>query len=288
MSIKSILVPLDGSDESIAVLDTALIIARRFDARIKVIHVKPRTEGNLPYMLQSLPARLKKSVIAEADKKNDEQAGLIKRRFEAFCKKNKVEIVDGADGDGVVAMWHEETGSTVEVLIKHARVADAIATFRPRVTSSRLRRSPAGENLEAIMMRAGRPIVLVPPKWSPHKVSHAALAWNESLEATRAMAMTMPWLSQMKRVTLIVSRKRKENVPEVLQYLSLHGVKAKVKYLSANIKSVGQGILDVCTDNEVEFLVMGGFSRARSRQLVLGGVTHHLLAKANVITVMVH
>ena len=37
--IKVILVPVDGSDHSAEVLDTALVIAKRFDSHIKVVHV---------------------------------------------------------------------------------------------------------------------------------------------------------------------------------------------------------------------------------------------------------
>ena len=37
--IKIILVPLDGSDSSAEALDTALVVAGRFNAHIKAVHV---------------------------------------------------------------------------------------------------------------------------------------------------------------------------------------------------------------------------------------------------------
>ena len=288
MTIKSILVPLDGSDESFAVLDTALVIANRFDAKIKAIHVRPISAESLPFQFDPLPAKLKKSVIEETEKQSKETARQIQNHFVVFCKNHSVEIGNSLNDADVGAVWHEEVGDTVEVLVHHGRLCDVIATFRPLRSSTRLRRSPAGANLEALMLRAGRPILMVPPKWMAHKVSHAAIAWNESLEVSRALAMTMPWLSQMDQVTIIVSRKRKDRVPELREYLSLHGVKSKVKYLPAKAQSVGAAILSCCTESNVEFLVVGGFSHTRSRQLLFGGVTQHLLKHSSVITVMVH
>ena len=288
MTIKSILVPLDGSDESFAVLDTALVIANRFEARIKAIHVRPISAESLPFQFDPLPAKLKKSVIQETEKQSKENARQIRNQFVVFCKNHKIKIGDSLGDEGVGAIWHDEMGDTVEVLVRHGRLCDVIATFRPRKSNARLRRSPAGANLEALMLRAGRPILMVPPRWAAHKVGHAAIAWNESLEVSRALAMTMPWLVQMDQVTVIVSKKRKGSVPDLRDYLSLHGVKSKVKYLPAKAKSVGEAILDCCTENGVEFLVVGGFSRTRSRQLLFGGVTHHLLMNSSVITVMVH
>lgn len=288
MTIKSILVPLDGSEESLNVLDTALVVANRFDARIKAVHVRPAAGDVLPFELDYVSEKLKKGVVEAAMKKADEDSRAVRDQFETFCGKHGIRIGESLSEPGIGAVWREEAGDTMEVLIRHGRLCDVIATFRPRKTAGRLRRSPAGETLEAMMMRAGRPILMVPPEWTARKVAHAAVAWNESLEATRALAMTMPWLSQMDRVSIIVSRKRERGVPDLVEYLTLHGVPSQVEFLPEKTKSVGKAILDCCQGNKVEFLVVGGFSHARSKQLVFGGVTRHLLAHSNVITVMVH
>lgn len=286
MSIKSILVPLDGREESFQVLDTALVVANRFDASIRAIHVMP--EESLPFQFDPLPARLKETVLAESEKRSRENAQGIEEQFRSFCVKHDIAVDETLTAGKRSAVWQVETGDITEVLIREARFCDVVATFRPRKLDARLRRSPAGENLEALLMRGGRPILLVPPKWTARKVSHAAIAWNESREASLALAMTMPWLRQMEEVSIIVARKRKATMPGLCEYLSLHGVNAKVKYLPSKIKSAGEAILQSCKENGVEFLVVGGFSHTRSRQLIFGGVTQHLLKNANVITVMVH
>jgi nucleotide-binding universal stress UspA family protein len=287
MSIKSILVPLDGTEASFSALDTALVVADRFNAKIKAIHVRLKAE-DLPFELDYVPAKLKRNVIEETDKKSREQARVIQHRFNAFCGNHHIKAGDSLSDDGVGARWYEEAGSVSEVLIRHGRLCDVIATSRPDRKKGTLLRSPAGETMESLLMRVGRPILMVPPDWPARKVGRAAVAWNESLEASRALAMTMPWLAEMDEVTVIVGRKREQSVPLLCEYLSLHGVNSTVKYLPSRIKSAGQAILDCCTDNGIEMLVVGGFSHARARQLVFGGVTRFLLTNSNVITVMVH
>lgn len=287
MTVKSILVPLDGSDAGFAVLDTALIIANRFNAKIKGMHIRPKT-GNLPYELDYVPEKLKQSVVAEAERAGRENARIVHDRFTEYCVKHGITVGEDLTEDSVGAVWREETGSVAEVLIRHGRLCDVVAAARPARKKGSVLRSPAGENMESLLLRAGRPILMVPPGWSAHKVERAAFAWNESLEASRALAMTMPWLTQMDEVTVLLSRKREAGIPELTEYLSLHGVSANVKFLPDRPKSVGQAILDSCAESAVEMLIVGGFSHARSRELVFGGVTRHLLTNADLITVMVH
>jgi nucleotide-binding universal stress UspA family protein len=47
-------------------------------------------------------------------------------------------------------------------------------------------------------------------------------------------------------------------------------------------------MLNVCAEEESGFLVVGGFSHARARELLFGGVTRHLLTHSNIPTLMVH
>jgi len=287
MSVKSIIVPLDGSDASFRVLDTALIISRRFDAKITGIHVRIKAD-DLPFELDYVSAGLKQTVIEKADRKSTDESRIIRDQFTKFCGKYNIEVGDSITDADVGAVWQEESGNVAEVLIRYGRLCDVIATARPSRTKGSLLRSPVGENTEALLMRAGRPVLMVPPGWPARKVERAAVAWNESLEVSRALAMTMPWLGEMDEVDIIVARKRERSVPALAEYLSLHGVKSKARFLPPGIKPVGQAILDCCEENGIEMLVVGGFSHTRSRQLVFGGVTRFLLANSNIITVMVH
>ena len=59
--IKVILVPVDGTEHSAEVLATALIIAKRFDSHIKVVHVREHVPGTLHVRRYSLKTIAKSS-----------------------------------------------------------------------------------------------------------------------------------------------------------------------------------------------------------------------------------
>jgi len=285
MSIETILVPMDGSSTCAEVLDTAWVVAKRFDAHIEALHVMPPpTEG---FLFPQLPARLRETVAEEAAKDAEEKATEVKAIFDAFCERHKVKLADKPTS-GPTAQWLTEIGHVNEVLVRRARLTDMVAATRPERHPAALRRSPVGDVLEALIIESGRPVLLVPPGWAARKCEHAAFAWNESAEAARALAMVMPWLKQMGMISVLVSKKREASAKALLEYLGWHGVNAHLQWLDGKGDSAKEAITTVCSEINAEFLIVGGFSSARARQRLFGGVTTHLLTHANIITVMVH
>jgi nucleotide-binding universal stress UspA family protein len=247
----------------------------------------PDPAGAEGYYFSQVPTKLRGIVAEQAAKDAEQKAAKVKVIFDDFCQRNNVEVTN-RPGSGPSADWATATGYVNEVLTRRARLVDVVAMPRPRIRSSAVLRSPAGETLEALIVESGRPILLVPPGWSARRCEHAAFAWNESLEASRALAMVMPWLPQMSAVSVLASRKREASARLLLNYLAWHGVKAEIQWLDNRGKSPKHAIDNVCAEIGADFLVVGGFSRARARQRLFGGVTSHLLSSTNIITVMVH
>jgi nucleotide-binding universal stress UspA family protein len=282
--IKIILVPLDGSERSAAVLDSALVIARRFDAHIKAVHVRER--GSEPFLFAEMPDKLREQFMAMNSKMSGSVADTVRDQFKEFCKRGKVKVTRKPSSvKQVSASLHVCEGDPGTVLDKESRLADLIAMSRP--AAHRIGGRAVGELHETLMLHSGRPLLIVPPDWQPHRVDHAAIGWNDSVEASRALAITLPWLVQMKKVSVLASKKREESAGEVVEYLKRHGCKADY-HLMASGGNVGKKMLAACGDIGAEFLVIGGFSHTRTRQLLFGGVTSYLLGNTNIITVMAH
>lgn len=282
--IKIILVPVDGSERSAEVLDTALIIAQRFDAHIKVVHVCEA--GNEPFMFAEMPASLRKEFDKVNRQVTSDVVEAIKQQFDDFCEKGKVKITSKPSGDkGVSASLHILEGDAQTLLDRESRLVDVIAMSRP--VKHRIGGPGVGELHESLMMHSGRPVLIVPPGWTAHRADRAAIGWNDSVEASRALALTLPWLMQMKQVTVLVSKKREASAAGVVEYLERHGCKADHKVFSSG-GNVGKKMLAACDEIDAEFLVVGGFSHTRTRQRFFGGVTSYLLANTDIITVMAH
>jgi len=289
MAIKTILVPLNGSDSAYNVLETALVIADRFQAHISAIHVSQSSLQSATYVFASIPKALRESVEEEGKKALNRQADEIRSKFESFCRDHEISIVDKpGQGNGVTGSWIHEFGSVNDTLIDYARLNDVTAFSRPERKENVIHRGVLGDTLQAVMLEAGRPMIVVPPQWQARPCEHAVIGWNHSQEASRALSMTIPWLLQMKKVTIVVSRQRENKGSRMQEYLSWHGIDSEIEVLNRGSKSAGERILEICDSVGGDFLVVGGYSTARAKERLFGGVTNHLLATSNVITAVVH
>lgn len=285
--IKIILVPVDGTERSADVLDTALVIANRFDAHIKVVHV--REHASEPFMFSGMPASYREEFARMSSKAIDSVVATVRAQFNTFCEQGGVKITrKPSTSQEITASLHVLEGDAETVLDRESRLVDVIAMSRP--TKHRIGGTGVGELHESLMLHSGRPVLIVPPtpEWKAHRVDHAAIGWNDSVEASRALCMTLPWLAQMKKVSVLVSKKREQGVGEVVDYLKRHGCKADYHVLSGGGTNVGKKMLGTCAEIGAEFLVVGGFSHTRARQRLFGGATSYLLTNTDIITVMAH
>jgi nucleotide-binding universal stress UspA family protein len=285
--IKIILVPVDGTERSADVLDTALVVANRFGAHIKVVHIREHTSE--PFMFGGMPASYREEFARMSSKAVDSVVETVRGQFNAFCKQGGVKITrKPSASQQITASLHVLEGDAETVLGRESRLVDVIAMSRP--TKHRIGGPGVGELHESLMLHSGRPVLIVPPapEWKPHRADHAAIGWNDSVEASRALCMTLPWLAQMKKVSVLVSKKREADVGEVLDYLKRHGCKANYQVLSGAGTNIGKRMLGTCAEIGAEFLVIGGFSHTRTRQRLFGGVTSYLLTNTDIITVMAH
>ena len=282
--IKVILVPVDGTERSAEVLDTALVIARRFDSHIKVIHVRERVHE--PYMFGGIPKNYREEFARMSLKAVDSTVDTVRDQFNDFCKQGVKITRKPSAAKEVTASLHVLEGDSETLLAQESRLVDVIAMSRP--TKHRIGGPGVGELHESLMLHSGRPVLIVPPEWKARRADHAAIGWNDSVEASRAVCMTLPWLTQMKKVTVLVSKKREARVGEVIDYLKRHGCKVDYKVLDGRGSNVGKKMLATCSEIGAEFLVVGGFTHTRTRQRLFGGVTSHLLSDTDIITVMAH
>lgn len=283
MTIKKILVPLDSNQLNQPVLDTALAGARRFQAHLEVLYVRPNPREMLPYATLGMSDAMKQTVIDAAQRSGAEIARQARAAFEKFCRDNNVTMIDKPPvTDKVCASWHEETGHPGEALIRRGRLSDLIFVERPG------KERAAAETLETALLETGRPVVVVPPKSHRCIASRITLGWNASAEAARAISRALPCLTSAEAVTVLASRKRAGSADELVEYLAWHNVRAEVKIFDLGSRSAGEALLDESRKLEADLLVIGGYSHTRARELLFGGVTSHVLEAADIPVFMTH
>jgi nucleotide-binding universal stress UspA family protein len=93
----------------------------------------------------------------------------------------------------------------------------------------------------------------------------------------------LPWLQRAEAVRILSAegyQRRGPAAPDLAAYLALHGVHADIVMFQSVEKSVGAGLLKAARDFDCDLLAMGAYSHSRLRQLILGGVTRHVLERA--------
>jgi nucleotide-binding universal stress UspA family protein len=148
---------------------------------------------------------------------------------------------------------------------------------------------------EYVMLNSARPVLII-PAWGEfrHVGRRVLVAWDGSLEATRAITAALPMLKHADSVTVALfnSDKRfgthgEQPGADIALYLARHGVKVEVT--QENTRSdVGNAILSLAADKSSDLLVMGGYGHTRFREVLLGGVTMTILKTMTVPVLMAH
>ena len=76
--------------------------------------------------------------------------------------------------------------------------------------------------------------------------------------------------------------------PELAHYLEWHGISPDTRVFEAPAGSVAPRLLEECERFGAEMLICGAYTHSRMRQLILGGVTRHLLGHAEIPLFMAH
>ncbi len=288
MTIKTILIPLDGSDSSRNALQTGIAMARDCGAHLDVVHVRANPKDAVPLLGEGMSGAVIEDIITAAEKEAVERARKAREIFDELCAAENVAWVDGPPAvGGPTATWIEETGREDEVVALRGRLADMIVVNRPTDSSP----VSATMTLNASLVETGRGVLVVPPSGASNFGKRVAISWNGSAEAARAVAASMALVEGAESV-LILSIGGDDASPDVAtqlsNYLAWHGVCAEIETAPVSDSQVGETVLKKCGDWNADLLIMGAYTHSRLRQLIMGGVTRHVLAEATLPVVMVH
>lgn len=148
---------------------------------------------------------------------------------------------------------------------------------------------------EYVMLNSPRPVLVVPYASPPLDIErHALIAWNGSLEASRAITAAIPLLERVREATVVVFNPEEHyglhgDVPgaDVATWIARRGIKLNVVSQHTTL-DVGNALLSMAADLNCDVLVMGGYGRPRYRELLLGGVTRTVLETMTLPVLMAH
>jgi nucleotide-binding universal stress UspA family protein len=175
-------------------------------------------------------------------------------------------------------------------IARQARSADLIVTGA--AASARFD-SARSVDLGALVMQAGRPVLVVPatvralPNW------RAVIAWKDTREARRAVVDALPLLQAATAVTVVeIAGERemaasKQRLAGVVDWLARHGISAQPLTAPATDDDAG-ALYAQALDLGANLIVAGAYGHSRLREWALGGVTRDLLLHEDCCALLSH
>jgi nucleotide-binding universal stress UspA family protein len=239
-----------------------------------------------PVGLYAHPVHISGIFAAERRKSASNARDLI-AAFEDICAGQ------GATRAGAT---HEHTvehcapSEVATILVDHARLRD-LSVF-PIKAEDESQRSL----VEALIFDSGRPVLLLPETTTRQlstSFDRAAVAWDHSRPATRAVADALPMLRAAKHVHVVTVVDEKHlhkpgSGAELCKHLAGHGVEVTFDKIQAKGRAIGDVLEAFTVERSIDLLVMGAYGHSKLREFILGGATKRVLTHPFTWTLVSH
>src|SRR6266508_3544850 len=277
MTMKTILVPTEQHDVMTSTLETALLLARKFDSYIEGFALRPAIDNFVAMDPVS-------SMAMATVKQNDAEAAKHARNlFGTFMQSRGVAAL--AQKGALSFGWLETAPDGDDFVGSYGRVFDVTVLGRPGDGLQ----SPRMITLEAALFESGRPVLIAPPAPPQRLGDNIVIAWNCSTEQARATAFAMPLLHAASRVTVVTVEGGTVPGPtgaQLARFMQRNGIPAEPITISPDKRSTGEALLAKADALGCDLLVKGAYTQSRLRQMIFGGTTRHILASAQLPVLM--
>ena len=267
MDYKTVMVGLALDRPNDACLRVAGDIAERFGARIIGVaasDLKPPmyfADGDVAQQLL------------------DQEASAIETRLSELESEFRASVEKRASA----VEWRAARALPVPYMLQQARAADILVVG---ARSETLVDPCAAPDPNDLVMQAGRPLLVVPPRTEWLDLRSVLIAWKDVREARRAVFDALPILAAAKEVTVTEvpeqdSRRADalSHVADVAAWLRGHGIAAHT-VVPEKAGDVSVQIETVASNIAAGAVIAGAYGHSRFREWVLGGVTRHLATES--------
>jgi len=275
MTFATVMVSLALDQSNAARLEAAGQIAERFDAGIVGI-----AAAQFSPPLYFMSGEQAQNLIDQGEASIKKRMSELEVQFRE-ATKNRAKHVE----------WRSAIDFPARYIVQQARCADIVVSGGQNNTFS----DPfALASPKDLVMQAGRPLFIAPDNVSWLDLRSVLVAWKDTPEARRAIADSLPMLRKAKDVTVAEVVEAGDSRPaavsrvrDVVAWLSCHGVSASELVPERSGDAIAQ--LDgIAADVGAGVVVAGAYGHSRFRELVLGGITQHLITQSRRCVLLSH
>lgn len=283
--LRRIIVPVRGDGMIDTVLGHATALARHHNAHIVVAHCRKRTQDMRPYS-RSLPAFARTTMVEQSQELADQAEQAVRDQLHEFAQSLDLAETDTPIRGQASIQFVEAYGEMADVIKLKGRLADLVVVAKPD------RDLNIGTNsLKSALYETGRPVLMCPREGeiAPDFGMRVAVAWNGSLEASRAVAMTLDIVKAASAVTVLTGGKEEPHgatAEELVEYYRMRGITAEIHRFDA--QKPGEVLLAKTTETGASLLIMGAYGQNQGRETLFGGNTQAIVDKARIPVAFVH
>jgi nucleotide-binding universal stress UspA family protein len=271
---RTVTVFLDASPSGAKRAAHAVALARRWGAHLTGVHVVFAGVTPHPSICYVRGDRAIQQVIVdecELEAVAECASVLLGSRFRALCA-----------GAGVAAEFRAiRRGRTAEEAVLSSLQSYLVVVGHPQPHGL-----PDDMSPERMLLASGMPLLIIPNAWDGPTIGDRILiGWNATRQARRAIFDGMRFLVAAASVTVLVvdqiGRQPRGQEPgaDIALDLVRFGVSVSVERVASHGAPIAQVILASARRSGSDLLVIGAYSHARLREILLGGTTRTLLAQ---------
>jgi nucleotide-binding universal stress UspA family protein len=278
--IKKILIPTDGSANSLTALKYGIYIARKLDAAVTGLYVLDVNLIQGPMLTDisgSVGMPPYDGFFDVIETSLNEKADFILKNFQKRCQES-----------GINPELKRTIGKINQTIIEEAQNADLILMAKKGEHFHLKEGGLLGSVAEAVVRNSGKPVMITPENFL--EIESMGLAYDGSDPAAKALKLSLELSAQAVwplTVVVISSDAQKSTAlsTEIEDVVEAQSADCAVIILQGK---EGEEIIKFIKEGSVELMVMGAYGHNRLRELLLGSTTSFVLRKSHIPVLLTH
>jgi nucleotide-binding universal stress UspA family protein len=272
--IQSILVPVDGSDAALSVLENAAELARIAGALLRGLFVEDEGEFLPPVSVMPMAEPFGPVFDPLATMANPSQE--LIQDWQSTGKRVRAAFGQHCQRQNVQGHFEVVRGIAREVMVEQAKTVDLVVMGRRGKSSPRPRKGP-GSHTEAVLMATTRPVLVVPA--GARRTGRILMAYDGSKTAQRAIEFggifTKLQISKVDVLTVAnTSAEAQGPQEEARKFLAAYNLDVSF------VVKPGHPASAICQHAgaiEAGLIVMGAYGHNRLTEMLFGSTTDGVL-----------
>jgi nucleotide-binding universal stress UspA family protein len=278
--IKTILIPTDGSANSIRALEYGIYVARKLNASLIGLYVLDVNLIQGPMLTDisgSVGMPPYDGFFDAVETSLNEKADFILEAFRQRCRESRIN-----------AEVKKTIGKINQTIIEESQSADLILMAKKGEHFHLKEGGLLGSVAEAVVRNSGKPVLITPETFL--EIESMGLAYDGSDPAAKALTLSLELSEQAAwpLTVVVISPDAQKSVAlstEIENIVETQSADCAVIILEGK---EGVEIIKFIKEGSVELMVMGAYGNNRLHELLLGSTTSFVLRKSHIPILLTH